>query len=73
MKEPGIPEKRIEHEGIELKALNEIRLGNAIKYIESVIKVIKTYDELSEEDSVYILDNLMELSQFMEQLKGDKK
>ena len=56
-----------------MKTLNEIRLENAIKYIESAIKVIKTCDELSEEDSVYILDNLMELSQLMEQLKGDEK
>ena len=41
MKEPGIPEKLIEHEGIELKALNEIRLGNAIKYIEQLKGVEK--------------------------------
>lgn len=56
-----------------MKALNEIRLENAIKYIENAIKAIKTCDELSEEDSVYILDNLMELSQFIEQLKGVEK
>lgn len=73
MKEPGIPEKRIEHEEIEVKALNEIRLENAIKYLENVIKVIKTCDELSEEDSVYILDTLMELSQHIEQLKEGEK
>lgn len=56
-----------------MKALNEIRLENAIKYLENVIKGIKTCDELSEEDSVYILDTLMELSQHIDQLKEGEK
>lgn len=69
MKEPGIPEKRIEHEEIEMKALDEIRLENVIKYIDSAIKAIETCHGLSEEDSMYITDNLMELGQFIEYMK----